>query len=131
VVLTTLLDVLPNFVADLALLCRMLAVYPRSTTSRLKFFAIFTPAIILKVMRAVSIIVFLVYLNQGTVGATYFAWSPQERIWSFIDRTFTALDNAYVALAEFINLRLTYVDIPPYSSYGNFDLLLAMEILGE
>jgi hypothetical protein len=93
-VLTTLLDVLPNFVADLALLCRMLAVYPRSTTPRLKFLAIFTPAMMLKVMRVVSVVVFLVYLNQTSLGATYFAWSPQERAWTIIDRTFTALDNA-------------------------------------
>jgi hypothetical protein len=54
-----LLSNLPMFLADIALLLRMLAVYPYRSTPRLKFFAIFTPAIGFKLLRMASWMTFL------------------------------------------------------------------------
>jgi hypothetical protein len=99
VALTTLLDVLPNFFADLALLCRMLAVYSSPLTSKPRFYAIFGITVVFKVLRVISISLFLVYIGRGPVHAVTFKWTSQERMWSLVDRCVTAVDNAYVRRA--------------------------------
>jgi hypothetical protein len=57
---------LPMFLADIALLLRMLAVYPYRTTPRRQFFSIFAPALIFKLLRAASWIVFV--WQSGLIG---------------------------------------------------------------
>jgi hypothetical protein len=99
VALTTLLDVLPNFFTDLALLCRMLAVYSSPLTSKPRFYAIFGITVVFKVLRVISISLFLVYIGRGPVHAVTFKWTSQEQMWSLVDRCVTAVDNAYVCRA--------------------------------
>jgi hypothetical protein len=84
----------------------MLVVCPYSTTPRLKFIAVFAPTVVFKVMRVVCIVLFVVYIEQNTLGSTFFSWSPQERIWTIIERVFTAVDNAYVFYTRIVTLML-------------------------
>jgi hypothetical protein len=90
------LEILPNFCADLALLCRMLAVYPPSLTSRANFAAVVGPAIAMKLMRIVSITIVLVYGSRNQIDAIATHFTSQERTWAILDRCITALDNVYV-----------------------------------
>jgi hypothetical protein len=93
IVSTLLLELLPNWVADLALLYRILAVYPRSTTPRLQFVLIFTPPIVFKVVRIACWIGFLVALTRPGGQPPHFLWTKEERLWTVVERLFTALDN--------------------------------------
>jgi hypothetical protein len=52
---------LPNFIADLALFCRLLVVYPRPTTSSLTLMAVLAPAITIKLLRVTSAVPIDVY----------------------------------------------------------------------
>jgi hypothetical protein len=98
VVLMAFLEILPNFFADLALLCRMLAVYPPSLTSRVKFVAIVGPAVAVKLMRIVGIIVVMFYASRHQIDAISPHFISQEHVWAIFDRCITALDNVYARL---------------------------------
>jgi hypothetical protein len=90
------LEILPNLCANLALLYRMLAVYPASHTSRQNFLAVVGPAIAMKALRLATITVVLVYGQRNPIDAMSAQFSPQERRWAIVDRCITALDNVYV-----------------------------------
>jgi hypothetical protein len=96
IVLTTLLDILPNFVADCALICRMLAVYSSPLTSKPRYYVILGTTITIKMMRVVCIIIFLFYIGRGPVSSVTYQWNSQQRIWTIVDRCVTAIDNVYV-----------------------------------
>jgi hypothetical protein len=103
------LNELPNFVADLALLCRIWAVYPFSATPRMKFFAIFTPAIMLKLIRVACIALMLSWghTSKFTSSATHVGLGSRGRISTVLDRAVTALDNScgrlFVSVSSSLN----------------------------
>jgi hypothetical protein len=90
------LDGLPNFFADLALLCRMLVVYPYSTTGRLRYFAIFVPVVCIKILRIVSMAVTISLALHQAAHVGSFAWTNANRIWVIVNVSSAALDNWYV-----------------------------------
>jgi hypothetical protein len=90
------LDGLPNFFADLALLCRMLVVYPYSMTSHPRYFAIFVPVICIKIIRIVSMIVTVSLALHHPAHVGSFAWTNTNRIWAIVNITAAAVDNGYV-----------------------------------
>jgi hypothetical protein len=94
--LTALLELLPSYFADFALLCRMLAVYPPPLTSRPKFYALFGPAMALKLLRVASIIMILVSIRRHPADIVTFKWNLELRIWGGVDRLITVIDNACV-----------------------------------
>jgi hypothetical protein len=94
-VLMAFLEILPNLCADLALLYRMLAVYPASLTSRKNFLAVVGPAIAMKVLRLATITVVLVYSQKNGVDAMSAHFSLPERQWAIVDQCIAALDNVY------------------------------------
>jgi hypothetical protein len=98
--LTALLELLPSYFVDYALLCRMLAVYPPALTSRPKFYALFGPAMALKLLRVASIIMILVSIRRHPADIVTFKWNPELRIWGGVDRLITAVDNACVYTAK-------------------------------
>jgi hypothetical protein len=96
-----LLYATPNFLADLALLCRMLAVFPYSQTPRLKFFAIFTPVICFKIIRVVSLLESTMLSLWGMAQADSFSWTSTNRAWVLVYTVCAAVDNGCVqALAR-------------------------------
>jgi hypothetical protein len=94
-VFTGLLSWLPNFMADLALLFRMLVVYPPSTTHRVKFVLILMPAVLLKLIRAASFLVFITNVTKARHGsaATSAILTPEAEAGVIIERVCAALDN--------------------------------------
>jgi hypothetical protein len=117
--MTALLELLPSFFADLALLCRMLAVYPPPLTSKAKFYAVFAPAVAFKLLRLASIVMLAVYVKRNPADIITFTWSPQLRTWASVDRSVTALDNAYVRAAGTALPALTLgLDTQPRSFCG-------------
>jgi hypothetical protein len=84
-----------NFFADLALLFRMLAVYPRTNTPRWKRAAIIAPAIALKVIRVMTCIV-LAFDQPTEASDSSFVLSPRQRVYMVLGRFATAADNACV-----------------------------------
>jgi hypothetical protein len=109
--LTALLELLPSYFVDFALLCRMLAVYPLPLTSRPKFFALFGPAMTLKLLRVASIIMILVSIRRHPADIVTFKWNPELRIWGGVDRLITAIDNACVYTVEASPKMLTFSQI--------------------
>jgi hypothetical protein len=90
---TILLDGLPNFCADLALMCRMLVVYPLSSTPRSTFVATFAPLAAFKIGRVVCTLVFMTYYDRNPADAVGVALSGTERAWLITNQTLAALDN--------------------------------------
>jgi hypothetical protein len=92
---TLILELSPNFVADIALLFRMLAVYPRSETPSRQWLLIFIPPLIFKAVRVACWTGFLVALTVDPGGQLpHFYWTKAERQWTVVERSFTAVDNA-------------------------------------
>jgi hypothetical protein len=89
------LEILPNLCADLGLLCRMLAVYPPSLTSRANFTAVVGPAVVMKLMRIMGITIIIVLSSRDQINAITPHFSTQERVWAIFDRCITAIDNVY------------------------------------
>jgi hypothetical protein len=95
IVFSILLGWLPNFLADLALLYRMLAAYPPSITPRRRMLLILVAPVLLKLVRVLSVIMFL-FLITRTLGDFFEAWNSQEQAWIVIERACAALDNGCV-----------------------------------
>jgi hypothetical protein len=92
---TLILELSPNFVADIALLFRMLAVYPRAATPTGRWLLIFTPPLVFKAVRVACWAGFLVALTVEPGGQLpHFYWTAEERRWTVVERSFTAVDNA-------------------------------------
>jgi hypothetical protein len=92
-ILTSLLILrdLPNFVADLALSARLLAVYPPRTTPRAVLARVLGPALAVKLARAASMAVIWAYDGQIVPGAGLFVyWSEWERAWLIANRALHA-----------------------------------------
>jgi hypothetical protein len=88
------LDEMPNFVADIALLLRMLAVYPYSSTPRLKFVALFSLPLCFKVVRLLAMGETMYYAGQEMVNAgTSLTLAAQSQAWVVVGRVFDAVDN--------------------------------------
>jgi hypothetical protein len=92
------LELLPNWIADLALLYRIMAVYPRATTPRWQYFLILTPPIIFKAVRVACWIGFDIALTRPHGELEHFKWTLEERHWTVVERSFTALDNRWDTL---------------------------------
>jgi hypothetical protein len=92
------LDEMPNFFADIALLLRMLAVYPYSTTPRLQFVALFSLPVCLKIVRLVAVGEIMYWDGTKTLqSATALKLASQSQVWVVISRVFDAVDNLYVS----------------------------------
>ncbi|EGN96403.1 hypothetical protein SERLA73DRAFT_59592 [Serpula lacrymans var. lacrymans S7.3] len=83
------LSTLVPFIAEFALVLRIIAVYPYTTTPRLKFAAILAPTVLCKVLRLAFLITFLVKFDaavQGSVSsiadgeALWGIWEPRA-VW--------------------------------------------------
>jgi hypothetical protein len=114
-ILTSLLILrdLPNFVADLALSARLLAVYPPRTTPRAVLARVLGPAVAVKFARAASMAVIGAYDGQIVPGAGLFVyWSEWERAWLIANRALTVVDNACVVRAICPCSTLTGVQVP-------------------
>jgi hypothetical protein len=95
--LTLILRDLPNFVADLALFARLLAVFPRKTTRSRTFVFVIATAVLIKIGRVVTLAVIVMYDGQDGRGAGLFVyWTAWEQKWIIVNRAFMVLDNAYV-----------------------------------
>jgi hypothetical protein len=93
------LELLPNWIADLALLYRIMAVYPATTTPRWKRALVLAPPVLFKAVRVACWIGFAVALTRPGGEPPHFQWTLEERIWTVVERAFTALDNRFVPLA--------------------------------
>jgi hypothetical protein len=94
---TLVLELIPNWVADIALLFRLLAVYPYSSTPTARWCGIIVPPLVFKLVRVACWTGFLYALTAEPGGQLpHFLWTPQERQWTVGERTVTAIDNAYV-----------------------------------
>jgi hypothetical protein len=91
---TLILELIPNFVADIALYYRMLAVYPFSATPTVKWSLIFAPPIVFKGVRVACWTGFLIALTRPGGQLPHFQWTKEERWWTVTERVFTAVDNA-------------------------------------
>jgi hypothetical protein len=114
-ILTSLLILrdLPNFVADLALSARLLAVYPPRTTPRAVLARVLGPALAVKLARAASMAVIYAYDGQNAPGAGLFVyWSKWERAWLIANRALTVVDNACVIRVICPCLTLTGAQVP-------------------
>jgi hypothetical protein len=85
---------LPTFAVDIALLLRMLAVYPFNDTFKPKFFAIFTPTILLKIARVCTWIVWEVHEPKDVLSQVAERYIPIQRRMILISNVLTAIDNA-------------------------------------
>jgi hypothetical protein len=85
---------LPTFFVDIALLLRMLAVYPFHTTPKLQFFALFTPPILLKVARVCTWIVWEVNEPKDTLSQVAENYASIQRSMIVASNVMTAVDNA-------------------------------------
>jgi hypothetical protein len=94
---TLVLELLPNWVADLALLYRIMAVYPSATTRTWKRALILTPPIVFKAVRVACWIGFDYALTRPGGEPPHFTWTPEERTWTVVERSFTALDNRCIS----------------------------------
>jgi hypothetical protein len=84
---------LPNFLADVALFCRLLAVYPPGSLSTLRRSVVLGVAGVIKALRIISIaIIVFVYDRHATI--TFY--SSGERAWAVLTRVFALLDNGLV-----------------------------------
>jgi hypothetical protein len=103
---------IPNLLADLALMCRVLAIYPISSTPRYKFSAIIFPLAVCNLLRLVCWGMILYYKSLNTDSAT----TVQER-WYLAERVFTLVDNGYVIfrvseqILRILKLYFSYVSI--------------------
>jgi hypothetical protein len=84
---------LPNLLVDFALLCRVLAVYPRLSTPARKFWMILCPLILCKVVRLASWVI--VYHDIGGVSHVYDLVQTKSLTGYVVERTFTLVDNLY------------------------------------
>jgi hypothetical protein len=92
VIAIALLQDMANFMADMAVLFRMLAVYPRSTTPLHKQCLIIAPAVMLKVVRLVTTI-HLAIDRPGQASNSSLILSHSQRIYMVLARFATVADN--------------------------------------
>lgn len=84
----------PNFIVDLALLFRLLAIYPYATTPRAKFLLMFIPIFVLKAVRILSIAMLVKLVGYSFATETIrYEWVAEERAWTIADKVLTAVDN--------------------------------------
>jgi hypothetical protein len=89
------LELLPNWIADWALLYRIMAVYPSATTPRWRRALILAPSIVFKAVRVACWIGFNYAFTRPGGEVAHFKWTLEERTWTVVERSFTALDNGY------------------------------------
>jgi hypothetical protein len=88
-------ELTPNLVADIALLYRLLAVYPYKSTPTARWTAIIVPPIAFKAARVACWVGFLYAVTYEHGGLLpHFTWTPTMRHWMVGERTVTAVDNA-------------------------------------
>jgi hypothetical protein len=80
------LELLPNWIADCALLYRIMAVYPRSSTPFWKWTLILAPPIVFKAVRVACWIGFNYTFTHPGGEVAHFKWIFEERIWTVIER---------------------------------------------
>jgi hypothetical protein len=112
-VLTAVLSWLPTFLADFALLLRMLAVYPPATTPQGKLLSILLPAVVIKLVRVVATIIFVVQLARVDLSTriAVAVWTRRDTMWLVIERAAAALDNGSVCLDFCCPRRVAHVNV--------------------
>jgi hypothetical protein len=90
---------LSNYIVDVALLFRVVAVYPRTTTPRTQLLAILALPLALKVLRVVEWIVWSIDgVRRASLAVdTGYIQSDLQRACAVIRWAFAAVDNTYVA----------------------------------
>jgi hypothetical protein len=85
---------LPTLLVDLALLLRMLAVYPLHTMPKVQFIAIFTLPVLLKIARAGTFIAWIVHEGRNIIFQTTQSFSSYQRGMIVACNVMNVIDNA-------------------------------------
>jgi hypothetical protein len=86
--------VLPTFFVDIALLLRMVAVYPFHFTPNLQFFTIFIPPVLFKIARVCTLIVWEIYEPKDVLSQIAADYASIQRSMIIVGNVMIAADNA-------------------------------------